>query len=153
VIKLVLPEHLEAMRGLKKKEELVDVLELLPDAEVSSSSIEVHLSLLHSVPEAQELSSTQHHAFLQPVCIRVLAQIFAFQFIERAYTSANTGFAGSLAAAHKEFRPDCAIQTDDVDVHWHGAGGGARQVLTVHCHQFEACNRLHLLCEGHVHRW
>lgn len=41
VITLVLPEHLELMRGKKKKEEVVDVLELLPDAEVSSTSIEV----------------------------------------------------------------------------------------------------------------
>lgn len=45
VIRLILPEHLEVMRGLKKKEEVIDVLELLPDAEVSPTTIEVRCSL------------------------------------------------------------------------------------------------------------
>lgn len=41
----MLPEHLEAMRGLKKKDDVVDVLELLPDAELSPTSIEARLPL------------------------------------------------------------------------------------------------------------
>ena len=41
VTKFMLPEHLERLRAAKKKEELVDVLELLPDATSGPTSLEV----------------------------------------------------------------------------------------------------------------
>lgn len=41
VITVVMPEHLAALRSLKKKEELVSSLELLDNPDVTATSIEV----------------------------------------------------------------------------------------------------------------
>lgn len=41
VITVVMPEHLAALRSLKKKEELVSALELLDSPDITATSIEV----------------------------------------------------------------------------------------------------------------
>lgn len=46
VITVVMPEHLAALRSLKKKEELVSSLELLDNPDVTATSIEVRTMLM-----------------------------------------------------------------------------------------------------------
>ena len=66
----MLPEHLEAMRGLKRKEEVVDVLELLPDAEVSPTTIEARLRLhtAYCRPSAPEVLVVWTFHMMRCVC-------------------------------------------------------------------------------------